>query len=262
MTKKLWLILGALLFIGLIVAAAIWWRVDNPKDEPAAGTSQQSGQSDRSTPQFNKQLYSIDNASSLWAIVNKGRALPSSYVPIQLVTPNVALRLKAGSQAMYLRAEAATALGQLAAAASAENIKLMLASGYRSYNLQIAIYDSEVNAYGRAQADRESARPGHSEHQTGLATDMEPASRKCEVQQCFADTLEGKWLAANAYRFGFIIRYPKDGENLTGYKYEPWHLRYVGIDLATELQKTSQTLEQFFDLPAHTSYPEKIFQLQ
>jgi len=112
-----------------------------------------------------------------------------------------------------------------------------------------------VSSQGRAQTDASSARPGHSEHQTGLAADIEPASRQCEVQNCFADTPEGQWLAVNAYKYGFIVRYQKDTQNLTGYEYEPWHIRYVGLSLANEVQRTHKTLEQTFHLPVYTAYP-------
>ena len=106
-----------------------------------------------------------------------------------------------------------------------------------------------------ASADDESARPGFSEHQTGLAVDVGMANATCEVDQCFGATPAGKWVAANGYKYGFIVRYPQGLSDITGYEYEPWHLRYVGVGLATEMHnKAVQTLEQFFDLPAATDY--------
>jgi D-alanyl-D-alanine carboxypeptidase len=112
-----------------------------------------------------------------------------------------------------------------------------------------------VNVQGKAVADSQSARPGYSEHQTGLAVDVEPTSRKCEVEACFGDTPEGKWVAANAHKFGFIIRYPKNMQSVTGYIYEPWHIRYVGKELAGEMHKQNiATLEQFFGLEAAPDY--------
>jgi D-alanyl-D-alanine carboxypeptidase len=112
-----------------------------------------------------------------------------------------------------------------------------------------------VQSEGQAVADTQSARPGYSEHQSGLAADLEPASRKCEVDQCFGDTPEGKWLSANAYKYGFVIRYPLGLDNITGYEYEPWHVRYVGIALSTEMHDEGiLTLEQFFAISGGTAY--------
>ena len=147
------------------------------------------------------------------------------------------------------------------AAAAKEGIFLRLSSGFRYYGSQSAIYAREVKTYGQVQADRQSARPGHSEHQTGLAADLAPSDGRCEIADCFADTDEAKWLAKNAHKYGFILRYPKDKENSTGYRYEPWHFRFVGKELAAQINQSGQTLEQFFDLPAYTTYPSSAYLL-
>lgn len=210
---------------------------------------------------FNKQAHSLNDPVSLWVIVNKGRQLPSSYQPPDLVVPAVTLRNTSGSE-MQLRQTAADDLKKMFDTAASEEIKLMVASGWRSYSLQRAIYDRHVKDYGIAEADRVSARPGHSEHQSGWAVDVAPASGRCVIEKCFAEMAEGRWVAANAARFGFIIRYKNGQEQLTGYDYEPWHLRYVGAELAAELSKGTETLEQFFGLPAHSSYPASVYQLK
>lgn len=211
---------------------------------------------------FDKTLYPTDSSSSLWAVVNKGRALPSSYTPADLVVPDVPLRLSPTTNEMHLRKEAADSLDKMFSDAKRQGVNLMLASGYRSYADQASVYNGYVAQSGTVQADTFSARPGHSEHQTGLAADIEPVSRNCEVEQCFEGTKEGQWLAANSYKYGFIIRYQKNTENLTGYIYEPWHVRYVGIDLAAELYKSGQTMEQFFKLSVFTTYPVNPLQLK
>ena len=214
-----------------------------------------SSSGSKSQPVFNKKHYSLDDPKSIWVIVNKTRQLEtSSYVPGDLVQPEVSLRKGSGSSEMKLRKSAASAIEKLFAAAEKSDFKLALASGYRSYALQVQTYNSEVKAFGQKIADKESARPGYSEHQTGWAADIGPTSGKCVVLACFADTPEGKWLAANAHRFGFIIRYPKGLENIVGYAFEPWHLRYVGNDLAAEVNKSDQTLEEFFNLPFAPDY--------
>lgn len=260
-----YLLLALLIAFGTIELALIIRHISK-RDSNSATTSVSSTAPVNSTSKtgstgFNKDLYSVNQAASLWAVVNKGRMLPSSYVPANLVVPGVPLRLSAGAEDMHLRADAATALEQLIAGGKSQNINLMLTSGYRSYGNQAVTYSGFAKTDGVAKADTYSARPGHSEHQAGLAADLEPTSRKCELQLCFASTPEGQWLAVNAFRYGFIIRYQKDKENITGYQYEPWHIRYVGKDLATQIQQTGQTLEQFFGLAIYSSYPAQSYQL-
>jgi D-alanyl-D-alanine carboxypeptidase len=215
-----------------------------------------------STSGFNKSQHSVNEASSSWAVVNKGRALPDSYTPSPLVTPSVPLRLPADFPEMHTRQDAASALQSLFAAASRQNIKLMLGSGYRSYTAQAEIYNTSLANKGQAETGSSSARPGHSEHQTGLAVDVEPTNRSCEFELCFAQTPEGRWVSANAYKYGFIVRYKEGTENLTGYEYEPWHIRYVGIALAKQIHQSNKTLEQFFNLPAFNDYPLNSFILK
>lgn len=205
---------------------------------------------------FNKGLHSHSDPNSIWVVVNKKLPLqPSDYSPTDLVVPRVALGLPASGGFMSLRRPAAVALEQMATAAIKDGAHLMIASGYRSYRSQVVVYDSEVHGYGQAYADRDSARPGHSEHQTGLAVDLEPTSRQCEIADCFATTKEGKWLTIHAADYGFIQRYTADKIFVTGYRAEAWHFRYVGADLASELKKQSTTtLEEFFNLPAAANY--------
>jgi len=126
----------------------------------------------------------------------------------------------------------------------APGLTFWIASGYRSFNYQNGLYNSYVKRSGKEAADTYSARPGHSEHQTGLAFDLNT------VNDSFADTKEGKWINENCYKYGFIIRYPKNKDNITGYKYEPWHLRYVGIELSTKLYNDGDwlTMEEYFGI--------------
>lgn len=250
------------LVVAVLLGAVAWYAWPSSSPSSAGPATSVSSPADHSVPPFNKAQYPTDVASSLWVVVNKGRALPSTYVPAGLTVPNIPLRLPASSPEMHVRPETAAALERMAAAAKSQGINLMLASGYRSYSEQQTVYQGYVNSQGQTAADTFSARPGHSEHQTGLAADLEPTSRQCEVDQCFENTPEGQWLAANADSYGFIIRYQKNAQSLTGYEYEPWHVRYVGQALAAELSRSPQTLEQFFNLPAYTSYPAEPFQLK
>lgn len=205
------------------------------------------------TPAFNKQQLSIDDPASLWFIVNKQRPTPAAYVPAGLRQPNVRVR-SSGSSEMLLRDEAASAVEALVAGAAEDSINLMLVSGYRSYGLQQSVYGGNVAREGQASADKTSARPGHSEHQTGLAADLGTINRSCELDTCFGQTTEGQWLAAHAHEYGFVIRYPEGKEGIVGYTYEPWHVRYVGKELAAEVTKSGQVLEQFFGLPNAPTY--------
>lgn len=135
-----------------------------------------------------------------------------------------------------------SAFNKMNADAKSLGLNLWIASGYRSYWTQNTLYNNYVAADGKEEADTYSARPGHSEHQTGLAFDLN------SVESSFANTDEGKWVKDNCYRYGLIIRYPKGKENITGYMYEPWHLRYVGVELATKLYNNGDwiTLEEYF----------------
>ena len=135
--------------------------------------------------------------------------------------------------------EANNALYSLQNAASLSGFSLPLVSGYRSYSRQQTIYNNYVSRYGQSSADTFSARPGHSEHQTGLAFDVG------RIDDNFGDTPVGMWLKDNAHYYGFIIRYPKGKENITGYKYEPWHVRYVGVGVATDIYNRGITLEEY-----------------
>jgi D-alanyl-D-alanine carboxypeptidase len=248
-----------LFVIALVAAVFIFWphhKKTNSSQSPPKKRTAAKVSKNAVTP-----IYPLDKADSLWVIVNKGRILPSTYVPAGLRAPQIPLRLSASNPEMTLRPETDAALEELAGAAKTEGLNLMLASGYRSYSLQVTVHDSEVRNNGATAADAVSARPGHSEHQTGLAADIEPTRRQCELQTCFADTPEGKWLAANAYKYGFIIRYQNNTTAQTGYSYEPWHIRYIGKQLAATIYSQNVTLEKYFSLPFYTDYQAQSLQL-
>lgn len=249
------LVVGVLLF-------AFFEHYNKDTASPASGsktkqnaTSQQPAQSQPAG--FNKTAHSTTENSSLWVVVNKKHQLsPKDYKPDNLVVPNIPLRSNITSTEKYVRADMGKALESLVKDASNQGVHLNLQSGYRSYSFQVTLYNGYVAQQGQASADRQSARPGYSEHQTGLAADLGGTTQpSCNVAQCFSDTVEGKWLAANAYKYGFIIRYTTTDESVTGYEYEPWHVRYVGTDLSTEMHNQGvETLEEFFDIAGGTSY--------
>ncbi len=233
--------LKKILFVVLIIIVIFGaWRLMRHASQSSKKTSQQQAS-------FNKSLYPTDKPGSIWWIVNKKRPLSQDYAPDDLVAPNVTQRLSGGDETQVSQ-KAAKPLEDLVNDAGRADLSLMLVSGYRSYALQVTVYNQNLSQLGQTEADRISAHPGTSEHQTGLAVDLGRTDRQCELEACFADTAEGKWLAAHAYEYGFIIRYQKGKEATTGYQYEPWHFRYVGKELAAELHRTNQTMEEFFGL--------------
>jgi D-alanyl-D-alanine carboxypeptidase len=236
------LIAGAAVLIAFGAVAYFLLRTTSTPDQPKAPPTIQPKIDEPVA--FNNSLHSLDEPSSVWVIVNKKRPLPATYTPESL-TP-----LGGAS----LQADAATALTKLLSGAKKEGISLKVISGYRSYASQQSVYSGYVQTDGQANADTYSARPGHSEHQTGLAADLGNASGNCDLEICFGTTPGGVWLAAHAHEYGFIIRYAEDKTPITGYQYEPWHIRYVGSELSAELHKAPQPMEEFFGLPAAPNY--------
>lgn len=200
---------------------------------------------------FDRSLYSLDEPSSLWVVVNKARPLSVvDYAPDDLVVPRVA-----SAYSPLLRVEVARALEEMVSAAADDGVGLKIQSSYRSYNLQLRIKAGSVARWGQVVSDARSARAGHSEHQTGLAVDLTSEGGRCTLEACFGETAEGQWLAENSWRFGFVLRYLEGTTKTTGYIYEPWHFRYVGLELAEEIWLQGYpTLEEFFGLPPAPDY--------
>ncbi|MEV7575051.1 M15 family metallopeptidase [Pseudarthrobacter sp. NPDC089323] len=198
--------------------------------------------------------FSLTDPVSPWLIVNKRRPLvPAAYAPADLVRPAVAMT--ASGEAALLNSTTAAAAEAMFAAAARDGVSMVLASGYRSYATQVATYNSYVAARGQADADTASARPGYSEHQTGWAFDIADGNGACGFQPCFADQPAAVWAKANGHRFGFVVRYPWMFHPITGYYYEPWHLRYIGVEAAMDMaSKGIFTLEEYFGVEAAPGY--------
>lgn len=192
-------------------------------------------------------LQTLAKPESTTVLVNKQYSLPENYQPVDLVYPNVKFIFAEKIEKRMMRAEAAKALQKMFAAAEGQNLHLAGVSAYRSHQTQQSIFDNYVKNDGLENAKTYSALPGTSEHETGLAIDVTTADGACAAQECFGDSAEAKWLAEHSYEYGFIIRYPEGKESITGYKYEPWHIRYVGIAVATELYKNHLTLEEYYN---------------
>jgi D-alanyl-D-alanine carboxypeptidase len=192
----------------------------------------------------------IENPEKLDVLVNKKRNLPDTYKPEDLVTLSELPTVLENPEVNQLRSPAYEALKDLfQAAKDEEGYELYARSGYRSYNTQASLYSSYVNSYGREAADKYSAKPGQSEHQTGLSIDITCQAMNFRLDDTFGQTDEGKWVAENAHRFGYIIRYPEGKEDITGYLYEPWHIRYLGVELAEKVYSSGLTLEEYFEMP-------------
>lgn len=186
--------------------------------------------------------YSID--SSTWALVSKTHSISVNYIPTDLKISNVATRTDKSDAERSVRSIIEKPLISLFSAATDAGYQLMIGSGYRSAALQKIYFDSLAASVGDAAANQAIARPGQSEHQTGLAVDLSTIARNCYLDNCFAQTGDGMWLVNNAYKYGFTLRYPSGKESITGYQYESWHFRYVGIDLATALHESGLTLDE------------------
>jgi D-alanyl-D-alanine carboxypeptidase len=184
----------------------------------------------------------------LWVLVDKAHPLPDDYAPSDLAD------LLGGSYEVNrrghrLRQAAADSLEEMAATARAAGVDLMVSSAYRSYEYQVEVYNRHVTEMGREAADRESARPGYSQHQLGLVADF--GAEDGSIGDHFAQTPAGRWMAANAGSFGWSLSFPPDMEAVTGYRWESWHYRYVGRDLADFIDAYFDCVQQYALLFIH-----------
>ena len=186
---------------------------------------------------FYSESYDSNLNDGNLVLVNKFYHLKEDYMPSDLVSLGGQYNKGANSR---MRKEAAEALMKMIDAAKLDNIILYNMSAFRSYDYQVNLYNRYIKRDGKEAADKYSARPGYSEHQSGLCTDLN------EISDAFEGTDEAIWLQNNAYKYGFILRFPKGKENITGYKYEPWHYRYVGIDAAKIIYEDDITLEEYY----------------
>lgn len=213
---------------------------------PGTGTAGRHDREGEAEPSH--RGYDIDSASSLTVVVNKRRALdPVDYTPDRLTA--------VGGSAVTMRPDAAEALGEMRTAAQRDGRPFAVHSATRTYDEQARTFEGWVTELGVAEAERASARPGHSEHQTGLALDVVALGEACGAMTCFGETKASQWLVEHAHRYGYIVRFGAEHESWTGYQAEPWHLRFVGREVAEEIREAGDpSLEEFFGLEPATSY--------
>ncbi len=185
--------------------------------------------------------YDTTSNDSLIRIVNKIQTIEDSYIPSDLVSPNVSQY-----ENQKLRREAATALENMFQAASNDHISLYLVSGYRSYSFQEELQTYYQNELGVTEAERVDCIPGASEHQIGLAVDLCTTDHLYELNTKFDTTEAYQWLIQNCADYGYILRYPNGKEDITGIKYSPWNFRYVGVEYAKAITDSNSTMEEYF----------------
>lgn len=186
--------------------------------------------------EFYSKIEIIENPNSYTVLLNKYRELPEDYVPDDLTSLSINANYK-------LRAAAANAYETLQSAALLDNVKIIPFSAYRSKTYQTNLYTNYVARDGKSAADTYSARPRHSEHELGLAIDIRSSSLPDNLTED-----DYKWMLDNSYKYGFIVRYAKGTTPITGYIEEPWHLRYLGIDVATDVHEKGITFDEYYDL--------------
>lgn len=188
--------------------------------------------------EFYVNIKEIDAPSTITVLVNKNNVLPKDYIPsdLRLINNRYALDNK------YLREEAAINFENLSADASVLGYKIIATSAYRDYEYQGKLFNEYTETKGLDYALVCSAKPGHSEHQTGLALDVMGSNEDYDE---FEKSIEFNWMRENAHKYGFILRYPKGKEHITGFKYEPWHYRYIGVEHAKKIYEENLTLEEY-----------------
>lgn len=188
---------------------------------------------------FYTHIVKIEKPDHLLVLCNKFNQLPSDFTPQNLEKVPTEYHVDDG-KAYDLDRDALNAFVDMSDRAKEDGISLKIISAYRSNEFQAYLYDKYKTNNGEKNADRYSARPGHSEHETGLAIDIN------DVSQAFENTKAFKWLQENAHNYGYILRYPKNMETITGYMYEPWHYRYIGVETATDVKSKNITFDAYY----------------
>lgn len=239
---------GVIVTLTLIIGSVIFiffnHEDDALKKNASEGEKKETKPSTKETTKPSSSEPQIE-LTEIQMLVNKEHGLDEDFVPPDMIVPKVKFVYQT-AEIKQMQRVAAESLEKMFEAAKQDGLPLAGVSGYRSYQTQKILYGNYVKRDGQAAADRYSAKPGHSEHMTGLTMDISGYSGKCAATECFHETKEAQWLADNAHKYGFILRYPKGKEEITGYKYESWHYRYVGEPLAKFIHDKQITLEEYY----------------
>jgi len=222
---------------------------DITKSIPADNNNQVFVQNDDKKKKKTTKAYPVEPDTELGSytqLINRDYPLPEDYEPDDLVVPDVNFSFNGVNDKRKLRKKAANALETLFEAAEEDNVYLYGVSGYRSYNRQSQIYNNNLITKGSEYTNKYSAIPGTSEHQAGLAIDLSAKSVGLGLTSRFGTSDEGKWLKKNAWKYGWILRYEETATDITGYAYEPWHIRYVGKKVAKILHRDNICLEEYY----------------
>jgi D-alanyl-D-alanine carboxypeptidase len=238
------------LVLVLLVSTFVLILVNNKTEAPSTKLNDEKTQNpdlkDKAEVKNEETVLDIKTAASQYVLVNKAHPLnPIDYKPSDLVSSVVATSSSDTADERSIREIIKTDVVKMFDDAKVANLDLIMNSGFRSSKLQSFYYNNYVKNSGEAAANKFSAKPGYSEHQTGLAFDVSYANRKCYLEICFAETEAGKWLAEHAHEYGFILRYPNGKDSVTGYQFEPWHFRYVGKEVARIIYEKQTTYEEY-----------------
>ena len=240
------------LLIGIILTLALFClgcdvSAEPDAYEPEVSDEQEEFASQGAPEETLNDILADDIAAGYLILVNKSHGLDRNYKPDDLAGIRY-FAADRSAEGRFMRASAAGAFHSLVEEGAAQGIDIVMTTAFRSFGFQETLYNNYVANHGQAAADRFSAKPGFSEHQTGLAVDVSAASVGYRLTRDFANTKEGRWIAENAHLFGFILRYPEGMEEFTGYMFEPWHLRFVGKTAAKYIFENNLILEDFLRL--------------
>ncbi|MGG1679374.1 D-alanyl-D-alanine carboxypeptidase family protein [Neobacillus sp. NRS-1170] len=237
--------------IGLLLAAILlagcMEKFHFAQEEEKIALNKPTSHTNKTRSSSDESIAVVANPESIPVLVNKLHKLPENYSPGDLVDANIPFIFKEKSEKRKMRTPAASAIEKLFTSAKKQGVNLLGVSAYRSHAAQTVLFNSYVHQDGYEKAATYSAVPGTSEHETGLAIDVTGGDGRCAAEECFGGTKEAKWLEKHAADYGFIIRYPKGKNAITGYTYEPWHLRYVGKTIAKKIMKRGITLEEYYN---------------
>lgn len=251
--KKINLIKTITVLAVIIVGIAVWVSTHDQSPTPPDKTGgedkpisiEQNEEADHQKP-IPDESENPKHDTGLLILVNKNNYLEENYKPEDLA-PIVYFAKDRSAESRFMRAEAAEHFNSMVESAKKSGVEIVMTTAYRSYGFQSVLYNNYVAKYGQAEADKFSAKPGSSEHQTGLAVDVSASSVGYALTDDFDQTSEWKWLIENMVDYGFILRYPKGKTDITGYMYEPWHFRYVGTEVAKIITDEKLALEEYID---------------